>query len=157
MQILFVLLITFSLFIFFLFKFRLDKQTEKRYKYIKKDFLISRAEHECYDALIKAVGDSYYIFPQLHLDSLLKGTTFGAFRHINEKSVDFIVCDKSHISPKLAIELDDHSHDLPSRKIRDKEVEAILGRVGLPLLRLKNHGTFVPDFLAKEINRLLSL
>jgi hypothetical protein len=87
----------------------------KGYLYKRKPFFLSRAEHECYDALVQAVGNDYLVFAQVHLptivDHKVNGQNWrGAFSHINGKSVDFVLCDKAYIAPKLAIELDDRSH-----------------------------------------------
>lgn len=136
------------------------RRTGGYYEYRKKEFLMTRAEHECFDALMTAVGDKYYVFPQVHLSDILdhqvKGQGWqGARSHINRKSVDFVLCDKSYISPKLAIELDDKSHERQNRIERDAEVERILKEAGLPLLRLNNHGSFVSSELLQEINRSL--
>ena len=132
-----------------------------QYKYTRKDFFMSRAEHECYDALINAVGDKYYIFSQVHLHSIIDHKVVGqnwrrAFGHINQKSVDFVLCDKEYISPKLVIELDDQTHKRQDRKDRDKIVEEILTDVGLPLLRLQNHGDFNSNDLLEKINIILN-
>ena len=129
---------------------------EWKYQYRKKDFFLSRAEHECYDALIEAVGNDYHIFAQVHLptivDNKIVGQNWrGAFRHISEKSVDFVLCDKKYISPKLAIELDDKTHQRPNRQERDREVERILHQAGVPLLRLENRGHFNPSELTLKI------
>lgn len=51
--------------------------SKKGYKYKRKDFFMSRAEHECYDALIVAVGDKYYVFPQVHLPTLIDNKVVG--------------------------------------------------------------------------------
>jgi very-short-patch-repair endonuclease len=120
---------------------------KKQYKYAKKDFLLSRAEHEFYDMLLLAVENQYHIFPQVHLSTIINYKIVGqnwraAFRHINEKSVDFVLCDKKYIKPVLAIELDDKTHEREDRKERDIEVERILEESGLPLLRIENHGHF---------------
>jgi hypothetical protein len=130
------------------------------YQYKRKSFLMSRAEHECYDALMLAVGKDYYVFPQVHLptivDSKVVGQNWrGAFRHINEKSVDFVLCDKAYIAPKLVIELDDRSHERTDRKERDVEVERILAGANLPLLRLENHGAFKPEELAEKVKAIV--
>src|SRR3989344_1493371 len=131
------------------------------YQYKKRVFFLSRAEHECYDALVSAVGNEYLIFAQVHLPTLVDNKVVGqnwrgAFRHISEKSVDFVLCDKAYISPKLAIELDDKTHERPERRDRDREVERILQGAGMPLLRLENHGRFNPSELAQKINDALS-
>lgn len=131
-----------------------------KYHYTRKNFFLTRAEHECFDALTKAVGDDYLIFAQVHLPTLLDNKVVGqnwraAFRHISEKSVDFVLCDKAYISPKLAIELDDKTHERPDRQERDIEVERILQEAGLPLLRLENHGGFNPDELSQKVKDAL--
>lgn len=134
---------------------------KKTYQYKKKDFFLSRAEHECYDALIKAVGNDFHIFAQVHLPTIVGNKVVGqnwrgAFRHINEKSVDFVLCDKAYIAPKLVIELDDRTHEREDRIERDKEVERILQDADLPLLRLGNHGSFNADELKQKITVALN-
>jgi very-short-patch-repair endonuclease len=133
----------------------------KTYQYKKKDFFLSRAEHECYDALVTAVGKDFYIFAQVHLPTIVDNKVVGqnwkgAFRHINEKSVDFVLCDKAYIAPKLVIELDDSTHERPDRIERDREVERILEEAGLPLLRLGNHGSFNAQELNQKITTSLA-
>ncbi len=137
-----------------------DGIVKKEYKYNRKNFFLSRAEHECYDALMAAVGQDYFIFAQVHLPTILDNKVVGqnwrgAFKHINEKSVDFVLCDKSYIAPKLVIELDDKSHERADRKIRDTEIERILKEAGIPLLRLENRGSFNANELASRIKGLL--
>lgn len=154
-----IISIVFILIVVILSKALLNTKKSKQYKYKRKDFFMSRAEHECYDALIVAVGEKYRIFPQVHLSSILDNKIVGqnwngAFRHINQKSVDFVLCDKEYISPKLVIELDDKTHERQNRKDRDSEVERILTDVGLPFLRLKNSGSFNPEELLNEINSI---
>ena len=136
-------------------------QMEKlKYEYKRKQFFMTRAEHECYDALVAAVGEKYYIFAQVHLptivDNKVKGQNWkAACSHIDRKSVDFVLCDKQDISPKLAIELDDRSHERADRKERDGEVERILQNADVPLLRLENPSRFNPVDLAQKISQSL--
>lgn len=142
-------------------KNRLERGSEKRkYQYKRRNFFLSRAEHECYDALINAVGNDYYVFAQVHLPTLVDNKIVGqnwngAFRHISQKSVDFVLCDKEYISPKLAIELDDKTHERPERQERDIEVGYILKEAGLPLLRLENHGRFDLSELSQKIKDIV--
>lgn len=139
-----------------------DNEKEKpKYRYMRKQFFLTRAEHECYDALITAVGNQYHVFAQVHLPTILDNKVKGqdwraALAHINRKSVDFVLCDKAYISPKLAIELDDKSHERPDRQERDQEVERILRDAGVPLLRLENTGRFDDKELARKIQEQLA-
>ncbi len=133
-----------------------EKVIKSPYNYKKKDFLMSRAEHEFFDILVEVVGNQYYVFPQIHLSTILDNKVVGqnwrgAFRHIDEKSVDFVICDKAYIKPILAIELDDKTHEREDRKGRDGEVERILNESGLVLLRFGNNGSFNKE----EIKRLI--
>ncbi|MEK7650470.1 MAG: DUF2726 domain-containing protein [Patescibacteria group bacterium] len=148
------------LFFFKIYEERLGESLTSRYKYKRKDFFLSRAEHHFYDALVSAVGNQYYIFAQVHLPTILehklKGQNWqGALAHVNRKSVDFVLCDKAYISPKLAIELDDRSHERLDRQERDNRVEQILREAGLPLLRVENRGDFNSQTLAERIKQVI--
>ncbi len=130
------------------------------YQYSSKKYFLTRAEHEFYNVLGQAVGNDFRIFAQVHLSSILderiKGQSWTAARaHINRKSVDYLLCDKENISPKLAIELDDKTHERPDRIDRDTEVERILNQAGLPLLRIENNVGFEPTTIASQIRAAL--
>lgn len=117
---------------------------------------MTRAEHECYDALVAEMGVSYHFFPQIHLDAIVYPTNtrkdqLFAFRHINQKSLDFVACGKESMRPLFAIELDDKTHNLPRRIERDQEVERILHGAGIPLIRIENRGRFDPKELARLV------
>jgi len=101
------------------------------------------AEREFYDVLYATVGNEFTIFAQVHLPTIVSHKIKGQFwqaalNHINRKSVDFVLCNKSNLSPVLAIELDDNSHQNPERQERDAEIERILQEAELPLLRIEN-------------------
>jgi hypothetical protein len=136
----------------------------KTYRYTKKEFLMTRAEHEFFDILVSIISNNfnnqYYIFPQVHISEFLehkiKGQSWkGAFSHINGKSVDFVLCDKNYIKPILAIELDDRTHDRPDRVDRDEEVERVLKEAHLPLLRFPSRSKFDENEIVRQINNVL--
>jgi hypothetical protein len=140
-----------------------EEKKKALYQYKKKDFLITRAEHEFFDVLVEVLGDQYYVFTQVHLPTILKhdipnGQNWkGAFSHINGKSVDFVICDKVGIKPILAIELDDKSHEKLDRIERDSEVERMLQDAGMPLLRFENHGSFDKEEIKSTIQKVLTI
>ncbi len=138
-----------------------DKK-KSTYRYQRKDYFMTPAEHKFFDILVALLGDRYYVFPQVHLSTILdnkvKGQNWrGAFRHIDEKSVDFVICDKAYIKPLLAIELDDSSHERAGRQDRDAEVERIFKEVGLPLLRLANQNQYNKDEIRNQIFQALNI
>ena len=117
---------------------------------------MTRTESEFFLKLHRVVSERYYVFPQVHLSALLDHKVKGqdwrfAFRHINGKSVDFVLCDKETLRPTYAIELDDLTHEQSDRRKRDIEVERIFEEANLPLVRFKNK-----DVSESEIIQALS-
>jgi len=113
------------------------------YHYRRKDFMMSRSEHEFFDILAKGLGDRFYIIPQVNfstiLDHTVKGQNWRAARaHINRMSVDYVLCDKTYVKPLVAIELDDPTHDREDRQQRDIDVNRLFEEAGLPLVRFSN-------------------
>jgi hypothetical protein len=113
------------------------------YTYTAKSLPMTRTEADFYIKLQTVVDERYYVFPQVHLSALLdyklKGQDWHyAFRHINGKSVDYVLCDKETLRPTYAIELDDFTHHKADRKVRDAEVERIFADANLPLVRFKS-------------------
>lgn len=150
---------------FALFKFILNKyfgEKKKSYSYKLKESFMTPAEREFFGVLRSAVGEKYQIFAQVHLPTILShkvdGQNWrGAFRHIDEKSVDFVLCDSINLRPLLAIELDDKSHNEESRQLRDEEVERIFKEANLPLLRFENHGQYDQAGIARRIEEVLNV
>lgn len=61
---------------------------------------MSNTEAEFFKKLQGVAGERYFVFPQVHLSALLDHKVKGqdwriAFRHINGKSVDYVLCDKA--------------------------------------------------------------
>lgn len=135
---------------------QIESKNKLLYKYKRKNFLITAPEHKLFDILVEILGNQYHVFTQVHLPTIfehkIKGQSWkGAFSHINQKSVDFVICDKAYIKPLLAIELDDRTHEREDRKERDEEVEQIFQEAGMPLLRIPN----TENFNKEEIKRLV--
>lgn len=130
---------------------------KSQFEYGRQDCIMTPAERECFAALIAEMGTDYHFFPQVHLDAIVHPKNsrrrFQAFRHINQKSVDFVACDKKQLRPLFVIELDDKTHNQTKRIERDKEVERILNGAGLPLVRIENRGRFEPKALAQLVQR----
>lgn len=114
------------------------------------------AENEFYTMLVSAVGERYFVFPQVHLSALLNHEVKGqywkaAFSSINGKSVDYVISDRTTRKSLAAIELDDYTHDAEDRKQRDIEVERILKEAGMPLLRFTNYKTISREEIEQQI------
>lgn len=137
-----------------------EEKTKTQYRYAAKKWFLTPSERDFYNALGMAVGKDYRIFAQVHLDMLLDEKIVGqkwkwARAHINQKSVDFVLCDKDELLSRLVIELDDRSHEREERIERDVEVERILKEAGIPLLRIRNGRNFDPVEIARNVHELL--
>lgn len=125
------------------------------YRYRRKDFVMTKAENDFFNSLTDILGDEYYVFPQVHLSTILdhkiKGQNWkAAFSYINQKSVDYVVCNRQYRRPILGIELDDWSHDGDARKQRDVNVDYMFKESGIPLLRIRDvRGMTATDIKAK--------
>ena len=136
---------------------RTSSEKSEDLPYVLKRYLMSKAERSFF-GMLEQVADSsrYYIFPQVSLNNLVtveKGTgSYQAFHNkVDRKSVDFVLFDRSTISPVLALELDDASHDREDRQERDAFVDGVLAKAGLPLLHVRAQAAYDPKQLAASI------
>ena len=119
-------------------------QSQVSFKYKRKPYIMTRNECQFYKTLLNVVDNKYFVFPQVHLTSILdhkiKNGQFwkAAFSYINQKSVDFVICDTDFARPLLAIELDDWSHHNDEQHEKDLIKDRIFEDAGLPLVRFEN-------------------
>lgn len=119
-----------------------QEKTKPEYKYSKKEYIMTAAEGTFYRRLDGLFGDRYFIFPQVHLSSLLEHRVKGqdwkaALSKIQRKSVDFALVDKQSLRTIFAVELDDLSHDSQKRIVRDDFVDGAFRDSGVRLVRIR--------------------
>jgi hypothetical protein len=110
--------------------------------------------------LADIAGDDYYVFPQMHLSTIfdhrIKGQNWqAALNYINQKSVDYVICNKQYRRPLLGIELDDWSHDSDTRKQRDLNVDYIFETAGIPLLRFRDIKHMSKEEISQKVTQHL--
>ena len=113
------------------------------YRYFAKNTIMTERENKFFEQLNEILGNKWFVIPQVHLSALLNHKVKGqnwkaAFRHINGKSVDYVLLSKETMKPICAIELDDSTHNYKNRVERDAEVERIFTEAKLPLARFRN-------------------
>lgn len=91
---------------------------------------MTRYEERLFRILCEIFQGTCYVAPQVQLSKLLnhkvKGQNWqGALSHIDRKSVDFVLLREQDLSVICAIELDDWTHNLRSRKDRGNEVDKL--------------------------------
>jgi len=131
-----------------------DTKPDEYLPYIKKEYLMTKAEHEFFKILQQVVQDKYYIVPQVQLSNLVqvekpKRWEYSVRNKIDRKSVDFVLFNKENFTPHLVIELDDSSHLREDRQKRDNFVDRILSKAGIKIIHTNNNHDF--EELAKTI------
>ncbi len=134
------------------------------YPYVKRETLLTEAEHSFLVVLEQAIGDRFRIYAQVRLADLLvvksgleKSQRTSAQNKINAKHVDFVLCDRQTLAIVCAIELDDASHQRESRKTRDAFLEQACAAAQLPLARFPVKSRYVASEIRTAIGSLLGL
>lgn len=109
------------------------------YMYTRKKYVMTYVESELFRRLDRLFGSKYFVFPQVHISSLLnhklKGQNWrGVLSKIQRKSVDFALVGKETLETRCAVELDDATHDSQNRMERDSLVDEAFSRAGMPLV-----------------------
>jgi len=135
--------------------------TNALFRYTKKTTIMTKSESNFFKMLNEVVADRYYVFPQIHLSTILENKVKGqnyvsAFKHINGKSIDFVLCDKETLAPVYAVELDDPTHDTDLRQERDREVERMFEIANLPLVRFRDYRNLRLDDIAQRFYEVRS-
>jgi hypothetical protein len=114
----------------------------KRFPYQTQGHILSRGELRFFHVLREIVGDDALICPKVRLGDIFSVTDEGRsnfyfyLNRINQKHVDFLLCDPETMHPLVGIELDDKSHEREDRKARDAFVDQVYQAAGLPLIHV---------------------
>jgi very-short-patch-repair endonuclease len=134
------------------------------YHYSRRRYLMTQAENAFFKMLVDAVGTHANVFPQVRLSALLFRTQgierrywHAALARINQKSVDYVLCDKVTGEVLLVIELDDPTHDTTIRQKRDAEVNEMLEEAGVPFLRFRDVRQLTIESIAMEVYEIAPL
>jgi len=126
--------------------------------YRSSHFLLTKAERHFYTVLRKSIPANVSVSMKVRLADLVRcsawGWRTGWGNKVSQKHVDFVLYNSINSYILLVIELDDSSHDLPERKLRDKLVDDVLKSAGIGIL----HVTCKSTYNVNELNvKLLSI
>jgi hypothetical protein len=122
--------------------------------FFRRQYLLSVPEKRFYNVLREVVAP-HAVLAKVRLADLVEADERHILRksnfdHIKSKHIDFVVCDAA-LSPLIAVELDDSSHQRPDRVARDWDVNRILEIASLPLLRVPVRRTYDAKAIENEI------
>ncbi len=129
--------------------------------YQKRASLLTRSELDFYRVLQEAVHGDWAIQSMVRMADLIRvepeTPKFQSWQNrIHAKHIDFLLCDHGSMEVKLAVELDDKSHQRPDRVDRDQFVDQALADAGLPLLRVNVQEAYDREELRKSIDQFLA-
>lgn len=118
---------------------------------------LSPAELSFYKVLVKVIPEDTVVAVKPRLGDILfvpRGSSGRwAFQNkIQSKHVDFLVCDAKTMTPSLAIELDDKSHERADRTERDEFVDQAFAAAGIQVLHFKARSGYVPEDIRAQVH-----
>ena len=118
--------------------------------------LLNEGEKNFYRALKIATKDDFLIFPKVRLIDILNVKTNGKAaltykNKVNQKHIDFLLCDPESLEVKIAVELDGRGHNEMRQRNKDGLKNDVLKKIGLPLLRIQAKKSYAPSELQTEI------
>lgn len=122
-------------------------------------YFVSDAEASFFRVLRSVVGDRGHVLAQVSLRQLLwlpgnsrSNPGRGTWQNkVAARTVDFVVCHPATLQPLVVIELDEPSHAEARRQTRDEEVEAMLRKADMPVLRVLTSRGYSTRELAEAI------
>lgn len=127
--------------------------------YTANHYLCSAGEFAFFQALEDAVGEQFSISMKVRAAALLgcrRCDWRRLGRRVSQKEIDFVLTWKGTSRVACAIELDDKTHDLPSRRRRDGFLDAAFKSAGLPLVRVRAARRYARCELAGRVLRATS-
>lgn len=145
-----------SFFLPFLKKQSSQKDSDIKFPYKVRDDFLSPAEASFYHVLNSIVSKRLIVMCKVRLADIFfvskPNVNLSYFNRIAQRHVDFLICRPDTMKPVVAIELDDISHNSPSRRQRDEFLDAVFKAAGFPLIHMPLH----QQYSAQEINQRLS-
>ncbi len=117
--------------------------------------LLTQAESRFYEALKSITQQRAEILCKVRLGDVFftpnyyKNVAYA--NRINQKHVDFLICELKTMKPMLGIELDDSSHYRSRRRERDQFVDDVFETTGLPLLHIQSQQSYDLHQLVEQI------
>ena len=132
-----------------------------RCRYRPKKSLMVGNERRCFQLLNDIFGQRFYIIPGVSLSSLLNHKVgsqnrFEAYSYIENKTVDFVFCNKQTLRPVCAVKLDETSNNNSERNPSEaKEMESFFRSAHLPFVRITKPTKLDRQTIIEEFSRVI--
>jgi very-short-patch-repair endonuclease len=138
-----------------------DTPKSEVYPYKVRDNFLSKAELSFYHVLSSVVGNKATICIKVRLRDIIYTTqpneNRAASNRIQQKHLDFLLCNPKTMQPILGIELDDSSHSRTDRIERDDFIDKAFEAAGLPVIHIKNQNSYNMQEIAEKVASHINL
>ncbi len=126
------------------------------FPYHKRDEFLSAAEISFFHVLKNIIPADYHLITKVRLGDIFyverPHVNQGPRAKISQKHVDFLICEAGSMTPVLAVELDDKSHQRKDRQERDAFVDRVFAAAELPLI----HVPAAKGYVLNDIRQLVA-
>ena len=141
-----------------------DAQGKRLYSYDRIDFLFTKTELIFLDSLGAAIQGRYAIFGKVRISDIADPSKsycgklrMYATHRINQKHVDFVICQRDNLQIVGVVELDDSSHNQSNRIERDALVDHVMQSAGIPILHVRVSSGYNVQTLQSQLQQTLGL
>ncbi len=140
---------------------RHQREAMDRYKYRPRKHLMVGNERQCFQMLNNLFGEKFYIIPDVGLSSLLSHKVglqdrYAAYRFIDHKTVDFVLCNKRSLRPICVVKLEDGvQNDLKDPGSAPHDMEKFFRSAHIPFIYLAKTQRLTEEYIIEEFSRVV--
>lgn len=134
-----------------------NSSDDEKFNYKSKQYFFSKAERKFYEVL-KEVADEMdmVVFAKVRLADLIylpksEDNWIKGWNKIKSKHIDFVLCGKGDYKPRMAIELNDSSHNKERRRERDAFIRAVFDHLKIELVEIKTQRSYDLNKMMQKI------
>lgn len=129
-------------------------------RYRPKKSLMVGSERRCFQLLNDIFGQRFYIIPQVDVSALLNHKVgsqnrLEAYGFIENKTVDFVFCNKQTLRPVCAVKLDEGKPTDRSLGSDPKDMEKFFRSAHLPFVRITKPDKLDRQTIIEEFSRVV--
>ena len=127
---------------------------QPQFLYQLKNSLVTETERKYLSAICQVTPQGYTVQAQVNLASIIEKTDNSKFQNELYRNIDACIFD-AYFKPIALIEINDSTHNAPSRIERDKKVAMICEEAGIPLIRFWTQYGINLDYMRKKISEAI--
>ncbi len=140
---------------------RRQREAINRFKYRPRKHLMVGSSKQCFQILNDLFGQKFYVIPEVSLSSLLShkvGTQdrYAAYKFIENKAVDFVLCNKRTLRPICAVKLEDGIHNNSKEPgSAPADMEKFFRSAHIPFIYLAKTQRLTKEYIIEEFSRVV--